>query len=92
PDPDAIFVGGTGRMVRTIVELALGRLRAGGRIVANVSSIDNVSAVYSFLQRETGEAEVWMMHLARGTLQMEQLRFESMNPTFLLRAIKGKKS
>jgi precorrin-6Y C5,15-methyltransferase (decarboxylating) len=91
PDPDVIFVGGTGRMVRSIVELALGRLRPGGRIVVNVGSLENVTAVYTLLQERTGDADVWMMNLARGTLQMEQLRFESMNPTFLLRALKGKR-
>jgi precorrin-6Y C5,15-methyltransferase (decarboxylating) len=88
PDPDTVFVGGTGRMVKSIVESAISRLRNGGRIIANVSSIDNVSEVYGIMRQQAGEADAWMMNLARGTLQMEQLRFESLNPTFLLKAVK----
>lgn len=88
PDPDAIFVGGTGRMVKSIVEAAIARLRKGGRILANVGSIDNVSEVHGVLRQRGGDADVWMMNLARGTLQMEQLRFESLNPTFLLKTVK----
>jgi precorrin-6Y C5,15-methyltransferase (decarboxylating) len=89
PDPDAVFVGGTGRMVRAIVESAFARLRKGGRLVVNVGSLENVSGIYTLLQEKSGDANVWMMNLARGTLQMEQLRFESMNPTFLISAVKG---
>jgi precorrin-6Y C5,15-methyltransferase (decarboxylating) len=88
PAPDAIFVGGTGRVVKSIVESAFLRLRKGGRIVANVSSIDNVSEVHAVMGQQAGEADVWMMNLARGTLQMDQLRFESLNPTFLLTAVR----
>jgi precorrin-6Y C5,15-methyltransferase (decarboxylating) len=88
PDPDAVFVGGTGRMVKSIVEAAFSRLRKGGRVVANVSSINNVSDVHAVMGRLAGEADVWMFNLARGTLQMDQLRFESLNPTFLLSAVK----
>jgi precorrin-6Y C5,15-methyltransferase (decarboxylating) len=90
PDPDSIFVGGTGRMVKSIVEHAVARLRPDGRIVVNVGSLDNVAAVHQALREWAGEADVWMMNLARGTLQMEQLRFESLNPTFLLRAARRK--
>lgn len=43
PDPDAVFVGGTGRQVRTIVDLAYDRLRAGGRLVAFTSAVSTTS-------------------------------------------------
>lgn len=89
PDPDAVFVGGTGRMVKTIVENAFARLRKGGRLVVNVGSLENVSGIYSLLQENSGDANVWMMNLARGTLQMDQLRFEAMNPSFLISAVKA---
>lgn len=88
PDPDAIFVGGTGRMVSRIVELAFARLRPQGRIVANVGSIENVATIREVLQRGAGDANVWMVNVARGTYQLERLRFESLNPTFLIGARK----
>ena len=51
--PDAVFVGGTGRQVRRIVELAFEQLRAGGRLVANVGSIENLAAVREVLQSQS---------------------------------------
>lgn len=88
PDPDAVFVGGTGRMVRAIVEAAFARLRKGGRLVANVSSIENVAALHELLRQKSDEANVWMISISRGTHQLERLRFESLNPTFLIAAVK----
>ena len=88
PDPDAIFVGGTGRSVSWIVDASFERLRAGGRVVANVASVENVSAVADVLRRRTGDANVWMVSISRGVPQLERIRFESLNPTFLLAAVK----
>lgn len=88
PDPDAIFVGGTGRQVSRIVEAAFARLSPGGRLVANVSSVENLAAVRQVLRNMTDDDQVWMMNIARGVYQLERVRFESINPTFLIRAVK----
>jgi precorrin-6Y C5,15-methyltransferase (decarboxylating) len=87
--PDAVFVGGTGRQVRRIVELAFDQLRSGGRLVANVGSIDNLSAVREVLVSNAGDAQVLMINLARGNDQLERLHFEALHPTFLVSAVKG---
>jgi precorrin-6Y C5,15-methyltransferase (decarboxylating) len=87
PPPDAIFVGGSGRHVSRIVELAFAKLKPGGRIVANVSSIENLSSVHAALASAAGDASVWMVNIARGVQQLERLRFEAMNPTFLIGAV-----
>jgi precorrin-6Y C5,15-methyltransferase (decarboxylating) len=88
PDPDAIFIGGTGRNVRRIVEQAYARLRTGGRIVVNVVSMENLTDVQQLMCQLAGEANVWMINIARGTQQFETHRFESMHPTFLVAALK----
>lgn len=88
PEPDAVFIGGTGRQVRSIVEGALERLKPGGRLVANVSSIENLAGVHEMLHERVGDAEVLMINLARGVFQLESIRFEAQNPTFLIRAVK----
>ncbi len=46
PQPDCIFVGGSGREIARLVELAYKQLKPGGRLVANVGSIENLAAVY----------------------------------------------
>jgi precorrin-6Y C5,15-methyltransferase (decarboxylating) len=70
--------------------LAYERLKLGGRLVAHMSTIDGLSEVHSGLHRLGPEAKVWMFHLARGTYQMERIRFESLNPSFLLSVVKPK--
>jgi precorrin-6Y C5,15-methyltransferase (decarboxylating) len=88
PAPDAVFVGGTGRAVSRICELAFQRLKPGGRIVANVSSIENIAAVRAALSGHAGDVSVRMVQISRGVHQLERMRFESLNPTFLISSIK----
>ena len=88
PAPDAVFVGGTGRQVSQLALQALQRLRPGGRLVVNVNSVENLTAVRGALQEEVKAVQSWMFNISRGADQLEQLRFESLNPTFLLAAVK----
>ncbi|MHB8970009.1 MAG: precorrin-6y C5,15-methyltransferase (decarboxylating) subunit CbiE [Pirellulaceae bacterium] len=90
PDPDAIFIGGTGRHVRRIVEQAYGRLRPGGRLVVNVVSLENVTEVEQLLRQLACEPNVWMINIACGTQQFETMRLESRHPSFLIGVVKSK--
>jgi precorrin-6Y C5,15-methyltransferase (decarboxylating) len=89
PDPEAIFVGGTGRAVTDIVTHAWPRLRSGGSLVANMMSMDYVVALQQLLSNKMRvEAMLWMVQISRGNYQLDKLRLESANPTFLLKAVK----
>ncbi len=88
PDPDAVFVGGSGREIARLVELAYRRLKPSGRLVANVGSIENLAAVHETLHRHVSDVKVWMVNVARGTYQLERVRFDALNPTFLLAVTK----
>ncbi|HEY2759915.1 MAG TPA: precorrin-6y C5,15-methyltransferase (decarboxylating) subunit CbiE [Pirellulales bacterium] len=90
PQPDCIFVGGSGREIARLVELAYTQLKAGGRLVASVGSIENLSAVHEALERQAGDVAVRMINVARGTQQLERVRFGALNPTFLLSVVKAK--
>lgn len=91
PAPDAVFVGGTGRAVGGIAEQAFERLKPGGRIVVQVSSIENIAAVRQALSK-AADVAVRMVQISRGVYQLERMRFESLNPTFLISAIKSQRS
>ena len=84
PPPDAIFVGGTGREVARLLESAYKALRPGGRLVANVATLESLNATYAAMKSLTGSVQVQLISVARGTEQLETLRFEAVNPTFLL--------
>jgi len=88
PDPDAIYVGGSGRDVAMLVEEAWKRLKSGGRLVTACNSIENLAAVHAILRARSGNAAYWMVNIARGIEQMDRIRFEALNPTFLIAATK----
>lgn len=89
PDPDAVFVGGTGRAVVGLVEAAWERLRADGRLVVNVASLNNLTAIEQALRAKSCEPQILMVNLSRGQQQLDSLRLEAANPSFLLIARKA---
>jgi precorrin-6Y C5,15-methyltransferase (decarboxylating) len=88
PQPDAIFVGGTGRHIAEVLTAAYDRLTPGGRLAVNVVTIDGLATAHATLKTLAGEVEVWQVGLARGIEQMDRVRFQAVNPTFLLAATK----
>lgn len=88
PDPDCVFVGGSGRGISRLVESAYQRLRVGGRLVATMGSIDNLAEVHRVLRDCCPDVKVWMLHFARGNYQMDRIRFQSLNPSFLVSVVK----
>ena len=89
PDPDCVFIAGGGREVTRISEAVYGRLRRGGRLVVNTSSIDHVAELKTTMGRHSTDVRVWMINLSRGTDQLGRLSFEPLKPSFLLAVTKG---
>lgn len=89
PSPDAIFVGGNGGEVARLLEASYNALRPGGRLATNVGTMEMLTATYAVLKRLATRVEVLLMNLSRGVEQLESLRFEAVNPTFLLRVQKA---
>lgn len=88
PDPDAVFIGGSGPGISRLVESAYGRLRPGGRLVATMGSIDNIAETHQLLHRHVRDVKVWLHQVSRGTYQFERLRFQSLSPTFVVAVVK----
>jgi precorrin-6Y C5,15-methyltransferase (decarboxylating) len=88
PTPDAIFVGGAGKEVSRLLEGAYGALRPGGNMVVNVATLESLSAAYATLRALARPVEAWLVNVARSNEQLESLRFEALNPTFLLKVRK----
>src|SRR5690606_33135473 len=86
PDPDCVFLAGTGREVTRLAELALDRLRYGGRLVVNLMSIDNVGELRASLRGRNIDVDVLMVNIARGIEQFERLTFDPLKPMFLVSA------
>ncbi len=85
PDPDAVFVGGSGREIARLVELAYRRLKPSGRLVANVGSIENLAAVHETLHRHVSDVKVWMVNVAAGDLPTRACSVQCTEPHVLAR-------
>lgn len=88
PDPDCVFIGGTGRETVGIVTHAYGRLKREGNLVVNVASLENVHDATSTLKAAVGHVGLLMVNVARGNFQLGKIRFEALNPSFLVSVIK----
>ena len=82
------FVGGTGHEVARLLRAAWDALLPGGNLVANVATLESLSGTYAVLKGLAGSAGVLLVNIARGMEQLETLRFEAANPTFLLHVSK----
>jgi precorrin-6Y C5,15-methyltransferase (decarboxylating) len=92
PAPDAVFVGGTGREIGRLLEAAFVALRPAGRLVVNVATLESLNSTYAALKNLTRPVQVLLVNVSRGTEQLETLRFEAVNPTFLLAVTKISKN
>ncbi len=91
PPPDCVFVGGTGNIgVAHLLQACHASLRPGGRMVVNIATLESLNSTYQTLKGLARAVEVLLVQVARGTPQLETLRFEAVNPTFLLSVAKAK--
>lgn len=80
PDPDAVFIGGSKGAMAEIIDVALARLRPGGRLVANAITLDNVAEAYECLRARGKEPEVLLLNVARAEPLARYMRYEAQNP------------
>jgi precorrin-6Y C5,15-methyltransferase (decarboxylating) len=88
PHPDAVFIGGTGRQVGAVLKAAFERLVPGGRLAVNVVTVDGLAVAHQTLRSLAGDVALWTINISRGIDQMDRVRFQAVNPTFLLAVTK----
>lgn len=85
PDPDAVFIGGGGAAMPGIIDTVMGRLKHGGRVVANFAVMERANATYQALKDAGASPQMTMIAASRGReLPDGSLRLEAMNPVFVV--------
>lgn len=87
PDPDAVFIGGSGGELGELLHICANRLREGGRIVVNAATIENLYEAYQTLRELGLTVSVTLVQTARSKPILNLTRLEGMNPVYLVTGI-----
>ena len=88
PNPDAVFVGGSGGRLTGILDHTLGRLKPGGRLVVSCITLETLSVAWTWFSERRLEPEVTSIQLARSRPLGNVHCLEPARPIFLLRVRK----
>jgi len=86
PDPDAIFIGGTGGEMVELIQLCCARLKPNGRIVLNAATIENLYKAVEALKACNYAVEILQAQLARSKPILDMTRFVPLNPIYIISA------
>lgn len=84
PDPDAVFIGGSGGEMREILEIVWKRLRPGGRVVVNAITLDNSYEAVSSMKELGFEVEATLVQISRSKPLLGMMSFEALNPIYII--------
>ncbi len=88
PDPDRVFIGGSGGNLWEILDAVDGRLAIGGRIVLNAVTLDTLTAATEFFENAGYQLEVTTINIARTRPLTDYKMFEAYNPVYVLVGVK----
>lgn len=88
PDPDRVFIGGSGGRLWDILDIVDQRLTTGGRIVLNATTLDTLTAANEYFGNAGYQVEVVTVNIARTRPHSNYKMFEAYNPVYILTAVK----
>lgn len=88
PDPDAVFVGGSGGELAALVALIWLRLKSGGRLVMNFVTFENLATATAALKQVGAAWQVTQLQAARSQPILDMHRLAAENPVWIVAATK----
>jgi precorrin-6Y C5,15-methyltransferase (decarboxylating) len=89
PDPDGVFLGGSGGHLPTLLQQACSRLRPGGRLVANFVLLEHVYEAQQTAKALGLHAELVWLSVARGKPLAGKTMLEPLTPVAIVRMTQG---
>ena len=87
PDPDSVFIGGSGGELPEILDEVANRLKPGGRLVANFATLERTNETNRWFQQRGFQTEIDMINAARSKAMPDgSVRLEALNPVFIVTA------
>ncbi len=89
PDPDAVFIGGSGGRLPDIVATVADRLRPGGRVVMNCITLENFNLGWTLFNTAPWRAQATSVQLSHTASLGAMHRFASDSPITIIQATKS---
>lgn len=86
PDPDAVFIGGSGGELTELIALCLQRLRSGGWLVMNFVTLENLSTAVDTLKKLGADWDVCQIQASRSSPILNMNRLQAENPVWIVSA------
>ena len=93
PDPDRIFIGGSGGSLTDILTVCCDRLKPGGRIVLALATLEHLSTAHTWFKAQQSSSQ-WtysctQVQISRSIPIASLTRFTPLNPVTLITAEKS---
>ena len=86
PDPDAVFIGGSGGELAELIALCLQRLRPAGWLVMNFVTLENLSTAIETLKQLGADWDVCQIQASRSSPILHMHRLQAENPVWIVSA------
>ncbi|MCQ8102988.1 precorrin-6y C5,15-methyltransferase (decarboxylating) subunit CbiE [Methylomonas sp. SURF-2] len=86
PDPDAVFIGGSGGELAELIALCLRRLKPGGWLVMNFVTLENLSTAVETLKQLGADWDVCQIQASRSSPILNMHRLQAENPVWIVSA------
>ena len=86
PNPDAVFIGGTGGELAELIQLCLQRLTPNGWLVMNFVTIENLSTAVESLKKHNATWNITQLQASRSQPILHMHRMKSENPVWIISA------
>jgi precorrin-6Y C5,15-methyltransferase (decarboxylating) len=89
PNPDRVFIGGSGGLLEDIIDAVDRRLKPDGLIVLNAVTLDTLTKSVEYLEDHGYTVEVTCVNVSKTIGLTEYKMFEAHNPVYVIAARRG---
>ena len=90
PDPDAVFIGGSGGELRELILLCMKKLKHNGQLVMNFVTFENLSTAMETLKQISAKWDVVQLQASRSKPILSMQRLQAENPVWVVCATANK--
>ena len=84
PNPDAVFIGGSGGELRELILLSLSQLTENGQLVMNFVTLENLNTAMSTLKEVGVQWDIVQLQASRSKPILSMQRMQAENPVWIV--------